>query len=137
MESQNSKNKIQTGHYSRKSLKIWSTNSDVFTKFKKQDLEARLHEQPDIIAISEVKPKSYSRTLSLVEYQIANYSLEPVLINTDVGRGIIVYIKRSIKYNVIDLSDIVDDPPVEVLALEIKLCRSDIFFICICVQKPQ
>lgn len=82
------------------------TNSDVFTKSKKQELESRLHQNPDIIVISEVKLKNFNRILTVSEYQLNSYSyvMETKYLFNEEGRGIIImFIKNSLNYYLADL----------------------------------
>ena len=58
-------------------MRIWSTNADVLTKDKLLELNDQTRNNaPEIIAISEVKPKNYKRTLSALEYKLHGYSIE-------------------------------------------------------------
>ena len=54
--------------HQKQQLKIWYTNTDVFTINKLHELSSRITDEfPDIICIPEVKPKNFKGTLSLVE----------------------------------------------------------------------
>ena len=56
--------------HGKQQLKIWYTNTNVFTTNKLHELSSRITDEfPDIICIAEVKPKNFKRTLSLVEYK--------------------------------------------------------------------
>ena len=71
-----------------------TTNADVLTKDKLAELRRDAkNEKPDIIAVSEVKPKNYEKMRTLAEYKIKGYLPEPLNIdNKVVGRGMLVYI---------------------------------------------
>jgi len=76
-------------------------------------------EQPDIIAICEVKPKHSKKERLIQDYHIEGYS-EPYETNAlnNVGRGIIVLTHKSIK-NVVEVTP--NSEFQEVCLLEIKL----------------
>ena len=61
-------------------ISIWYTNADTLTKDKLQELKEDINASsaPDIIAITEMKPKNYTKELTRVEYMIDNYIFEPV-----------------------------------------------------------
>ena len=59
-----------------------------------------------ISCVSEVKPKKFSRNLSLVGYKINGFALEPVNILENSGRGMILYIKNHITYELIDMTQL-------------------------------
>ena len=49
----------------------------IVTKAKLKELKSLIQENsPEIIAITEVKPKNFSRVLTPLEYQLQNYNLE-------------------------------------------------------------
>lgn len=79
---------------------ILTTNIDVITT-KLQDLLQYVEEHaPDVIAITEVKPKHCSTALTEAEIQIEGYHT-PFNNLTGDGRGVCVYV--SSKYSVLDL----------------------------------
>ena len=96
-----------------------------------QELKSIVKEKkPDIIAITETKPKNFTRTLEEVEYKIPDYTLEHnnKLGAEDTGRGVFMYFHKSLVYNPVDLTDIFEDDsdyPVELLCCEIKLDREE------------
>ena len=76
-------------------INIMYTNVDQFTTMKKSELlefaeQKKLH----IIVICEVKPK-IPREQTELDYVIRGYSLHPVNLDSNVGRGIIIYIHSS------------------------------------------
>ena len=82
-------------------IKVIYTNADVLTSAKLIELKNLIQENtPEIIAITEVKPKNFSRVLTPLEYQLQNYNLEfEGLTQEDGGRGIFIYIHESLQYN--------------------------------------
>ena len=86
-----------------KQLKVWYSNGDVLTTDKLNELKVQIDcGYPDIVCIDEVKPKNFIRTLSLVEYYINDNNLEVINILEDEGRGMLLYIRKSIQYNLLD-----------------------------------
>ena len=83
--------------------KVWYSNADVLTTDKLNKLKGQIDcDYLDIVRIAEVKPKNFIRTLSLVEYYINAYNLEAINILDDEGRGMLLYIKKSIQYHLLD-----------------------------------
>ena len=62
------------------------------------------NEKPDIVAISEVLPKNYSREMHLEYFKMDGYAMETNIneINIKTVRGCITYIKNGIDYKVIN-----------------------------------
>ena len=89
----------------------------------KEDIDSA--NRPDIIAITELKPKYYTRELSGVEYKLTSYSLEHENFKAkDSTRGIAVYICETLCYKISDSkrSRTGKDPtPTEMLSLAIDL----------------
>ena len=102
-------------------LNIIYTNADVLTNAKIQELRNVINiDKPDIIAISEVKPKNYRRLPTLAEYQIKGFDIESeYLDDKNVGRGLIIYVHESIKYSKIEVSKI---PGIGVAPTEMLIC---------------
>ena len=91
----------------RGSLKIWTPNCDTLTNDKLEELKCRISmedEAPDVIALSEVRPKNAKFPRSLVEYQIAGYEMESRNIENTTGRGIIMYMNKNLKYRLKNLN---------------------------------
>ena len=83
--------------------KVWYSNADVLTTDKLNKLKGQIDcDYLDIVRIAEVKPKNFIRTLSFVEYYINAYNLEAINILDDEGRGMLLYIKKSIQYHLLD-----------------------------------
>ena len=72
-------------------INAWFTNADVLTKDKLSELKCKIDQatgKPDIIAISEVKPTNYRRTLSIEGYHIDCFAIEYLnIIDSNKGRG--------------------------------------------------
>ena len=85
---------------------------------------------PDIICLLEVKPKNFSRTLSLVEYKLDGYLLEQNNISLGSGRGMLLYTKTNIQYQELDIFLIANANPSEVITVELML-KENIIFACV------
>ena len=88
-------------------------------------------EQPDIIAICEVKPKNGKKERLIQDYSIDGYS-EPYETNAtnNVGRGIVVLVNESIKDRVLEIT--LKSEFQEACLLEVKLQGTDsLLFGCI------
>ena len=54
----------------RKLIRIWFTNADVLTQDKLLELKSMIRNSaPEIIAVTEVKPKNFHRSRTDLEYQ--------------------------------------------------------------------
>ena len=116
-----------------KQLKIWFINCDVSNTSKQQELCSRVAtNSSDTFCLLEVKPKNFSRSLNLVEYEIDGYLLEQNNILLDSGRGTLLYIK-NIQCQKLDISSIANNNPSEIIAAEFimkeriilaRVCRS-------------
>jgi hypothetical protein len=83
-------------------LTVWYTNADTLTKEKINELAIRIKEaeqKPDLIAVSEVKPKNYKEPLNAAQYQLTGYLSEILNIERDVGRGMLLYINANSDFN--------------------------------------
>ena len=104
-------------------INIIYSNADPFTTMKKSELLKFVErKKPHIIAICEVKPK-IPRERTELNYVIPGYSLHPVNLDSNIGRGIIIYIHSSIDNCVIQIY--ADIKFSEVCILEIRLCGWD------------
>ena len=89
--------------HGKQQLKIWYANTDVFTFNKLYELHGCITDEfPEIICIAEVKPKNFKRTLPLVEYNTEGYNTEALNIVQDTGRDMLLFIKKDIKYKLVD-----------------------------------
>ena len=59
---------------------------------------------PDVIALSEVRPKNAKFPRFLVEYQMEGYEMESRNLDNNTGRGIILYMSKSLKYRLKNLA---------------------------------
>ena len=87
----NQTNKQKENHNSNyKQLAFMYTNADQL-KNKMDELELRTSElKPDIIAITEVKPKRPNCLINIAEYSLSGYNI------TAHNRGIIIYTKNTL-----------------------------------------
>ena len=103
--------------------------------FKSHELSSRITDEfPDIICIAEVKPKYFERILSLVEYNIVGYNSQVLNIVQDTGRGMLLFIKKDIKYKFVDISLFTDSVPQEAIACEV-VTNNDNSLIIACVYR--
>ena len=97
-------------------------------------------QKPDIISITEVKPKNMSRTITNIEYQLPGYNLESDgLIGENANRGNIVYIHQSLQYNRIKIDRFTNQslPNItDFIACEIKLDREEKLLFCSVYRSP-
>ena len=112
------------------SIKILFTNADQFTHAKKNELEQRIiTEKPMLIAVSEVKPKN-GRKMSEADYVIDGYTINPVNLDKESGRGIIVYSHNSLDKSTIQIKP--GNSFNEACLLEVRLRNRDtLLFGCI------
>ena len=98
-------------------------NADQFTKMKNSELlEFVERKKHHIIAICEVKPK-IPRERTELDHVIPDYSLHPVNLDSNTGRGIVIYIHSSIDNCVIQINP--DIKFSEICLLEVRLCGGD------------
>ena len=92
-----------TSRGNSKKLKIWYNNCDVLTISKLHELPSLiLMENPDIVCLPKVKPKNFQRTLTLSEYSIFGYNMEPLNILNQNGRGMLLYLKNDLSYQMMN-----------------------------------
>ena len=89
--------------------------------------------RPMIVAVCEVKPKN-AKDCSLLEFEIPNYTLHPVNLDTDVGSGIACCTRESINRSVIQVKPAVICN--EVCMLELRLRSSDSLLLGCCYRSP-
>ena len=110
------------------------TNADQLTTSKKSELIKKIEiHKPMIIAVCEVKSKNPTDCNSL-DYEIPNYTLHPVNLDNDSGRGIAFYSHASINRSVIQVTPEVTFN--EVSMLELRLRGSDSLLIGCCYRSP-
>ena len=106
--------------YNVPSIKLMFTNSDQLTPSKIDELKKRINqEKPLIIAVSEIKSKNASKKSMLQDYEIPNYSLHHVNLDTEVGRGLAIYSHSSLANSINQLD--LDLSFEEVCLLEVRL----------------
>ena len=84
---------------SKNGLKIWYKNANGFIN-KRSELSLLLNnaiEKPNIIAITEVKPKSSKYQLVSSELNLSGYNHFSANIASSVGRGIVIIVDCSLK----------------------------------------
>ena len=85
-------------------MKILFTNADQLTGSKMCELITKINQdKPMIVAVSEVKMKHSTKKRSLEDYQIPNYTLHPVNLLNETGRGIAVYTHKSIDKSTVEI----------------------------------
>ena len=108
---------------------IWSTNSDVFTKEKFLELKQRLSDadtKPDIIAISETKPKNFEVEIPPSAYAIPGYDCELRNVSKNsAGRGLLLYVNSSLDFTSVDLESVFKTDVLETLCVIVKLRNGD------------
>lgn len=116
------------------SMKIMFTNADQLTSSKMIELRKRIEsEEPLIVAVSEVKPKN-SSDWSTKDYEIPDYNLHSVNLDTVSGRGMAVYSHKSITNSVTQInSDLTFE---EVCILELRLRGGDLLLFASCYRSP-
>ena len=84
-------------------MNIMFTNADQLTTLKMTELNKRvMQEKPMVIAICEVKPKN-SKERAEQDYIIPGYSFHPLNLDSDTGRGVVIYIHSSLDKSVIQV----------------------------------
>ena len=101
---------------------------------KKTELIKQIEkEQPLIVAVCEAKPKN-ARERSLKDYEIPNFTLHPVNLESTDGRGIAVYTHQSIGKSTIQV--IPNSGYQEACLLEIRLRGGDLLLFGCCYRSP-
>ena len=103
---------------------VMFTNADQLTSSKMSELITRIQrEKPLIIAVCEIKPKN-SKDRTMQDYNIPGYSIHPINLDTQIGRGMAVYIHSALEKSVIEIKPDVGFE--EVCFLEVRLRGGDI-----------
>ena len=101
------------------------TNADQLTSDKKAELTTIIdREKPMVVAVCEVKPKNSGDGRQLLDYSIPGYSLHPVNLEDDTGRGIAVFTHESIDKSAIQIKPELEFE--EACLLEIRLRGGDL-----------
>ena len=115
-------------------LKVLYTNADQLSTGKMIELRKRIEkEKPMIVAICEVKPKNASDR-NLKDFEIPNFTIHPVNLEKETGRGIALYIHSSLEKSAIHL--IPSHGFEEVCLVEIRLRKGDILLFGCCYRSP-
>jgi exonuclease III len=110
------------------------TNADQLTSGKKVELMKFIETQkPLIVAISEMKPKN-TDDREMLDYDIPDYSLHPVNLDSSAGRGIAVYTHTAIDKSSVQIKH--DSKFEEACLLEIKLRGGDTMVFGCCYRSP-
>ena len=79
------------------------TNANQLTPSMMVELKKQIDiEKPLIVAVSGVKSKNYV-DYSTMDYNIPGFSLHPVNLDTNIGRGIAVYTKEELDKSTIQI----------------------------------
>ena len=98
--------KVKLDNYTGKPLKCMYTNADSL-KNKLNEFTVRVSDyNPDIICVNEVKPKHMKDKLTESEFSLNDigYNMFPLNIDNNIGRGMLVYTKSTLKAERIDIS---------------------------------
>ena len=82
------------------------SNVDVLTQDKIAEIRTRLTQMkdpPQVIVMQEVRPKHLCFERFTTEYVIDQYPAVDVDLQGNIGRGLIIYIKKGTTYNVIEM----------------------------------
>ncbi len=107
-------------------IKVLFTNCDTLTN-KMPELEAYIDSyQPMIIGLNEVKPKHYTRDLTVEEFRLKNYEImpHPNIEVKDSGRGTILHVHNSLPAKQVEI-DVNGATFQEVVFSEISLGAED------------
>ena len=115
-------------------LDILYTNADQLTASKMTELKKLVErKKPLVIAVCEVKPKNTCER-SKKDYEIPNYTLHPINLYNNEGRGIAVYTHQSLDKSTIQIRNNQDFQ--EVCLLEIRLRGGDTLLFGCCYRSP-
>ena len=111
-------------------INIWYTNADVLTQEKIRELKEEIKSgtAPDIIAITEIKPKNYVRELTETEYQIEGYTFEHTnLADKGSTRGVALFVRENLDYSKLDTNMLTETmhEPKEVISIELRLRNAE------------
>ena len=117
------------------SMKILFTNADQLTGSKMCELITKINQdKPMIVAVSEDKMKHSTKKRSLEDYQTPSYTLHPVNLFNETGRGIAVYTHKSIDKSTVEIQ--LDNKFEESCILEIRLRGGDVMLFSCCYRSP-
>lgn len=115
-------------------IKVMFTNADQLNSSKMTELKKLIERnKPLIVAVCEVKPKN-ARERREKDYEIPNYTLHPVNLDSDTGRGIAVYSHISLEKSTIQIiPNLIFE---EVCLLEVRLRGGDMLLFGCCYRSP-
>lgn len=84
-----------------KVLKVFYTNADTLTNKLPEFFSSIKIESPDIVFITEVKPKNFKDGTGICEvlFQMDGYNMINSNLGNRVGRGVLLYVKDDLQYN--------------------------------------
>ena len=86
-------------------LHCYYTNADQLNNKLNELKLIVMDQEPDVIAITEVKPKNNRYQVSEADYIIPNYKIWHTNIDNNSGRGIIIYTKENLSCQEIIVCD--------------------------------
>ena len=112
-------------------IQVMFTNADQLSPSKKVELQERiLKEKPLIIGVCEMKPKNKKKQYAQADYDIPDYTLHHVHLDSDLGRGVAVYTHTSFDKSAVQIEP--DLQYEEACILEVRLRGGDLLlFACI------
>ena len=122
---------IRKERISKSLISIWYTNADVLTRTKIHELELGLKDSPpDIISITDVKPKNYQREVSEIDYMIEGDDfVSSSLEDKGPTRGVGIYVKELQKSTEKCV-------PKEMVSIELNLSNQEKMIICSIYRSP-
>ena len=106
------------------SFNIMFTNADQLTPTKMSELTERIQrEKPIVIAVCELKPKTHNNRTEK-DYHIPGYSIHPVNLDSNIGKGIAIYTHSSLDQSTVQIKP--DFGFDEFCLLEIRLRGGDL-----------
>ena len=116
------------------SLTVLYTNADQLTSSKIPELKKHIDSvKPHIVAICEVKRKN-GICLTKMDFEIQGYTLHPLNLDNDVGRGIAIYVADDLEKSVNQIESLSKFE--EACLLEIRLRGGDIMLIGCIYRSP-
>ena len=123
-----------TKNIKAENLNIWYTNADSLPN-KMEELKTRISaskNKPNIIIVTEAKPKNQRYNLMIPEISIAGYNISQINVDKKQGRGIIIYTETQISVNEITPKIIAD----EYLGIDLKLKNNTKMLISAIYRSP-
>ena len=91
-----------------------------------------LEDRPDLVAITEVKPKHYEQCFSEIDFSIKGYTTHLCNHDNRVGKGIVIYVTNNI--DIMDCSII--ESFEEAISIKLRLQKGDALLICVVYRNP-